>query len=120
MNIKMRKSMHVGEGRTKVNYIHIYECMWECVQQRYDYNVGVYDCREKKISWANQVSIAGWVDGRLEVVELIRRRFLFINKASTSLLKEQMLLSFRDIYKRSFYLKRIICRLMSVLVIYCR
>jgi hypothetical protein len=33
------------------------------VQQLYDYNTGVHDWREKKISWANQVSITGWVGG---------------------------------------------------------
>jgi hypothetical protein len=100
-NNKMWKSMYVGKDEQR-SIIYIYEYMWIYVQQLYDYNLGEYDWRETKISWANQVSITGWVDSRLEVVELIMHRFLLVSKASTSLLKEQLLLSFRDIYKRSF------------------
>ncbi len=40
-------------------------------------------------------------DSRVEVVELIIRPFLLVSKDSTLLLKEQLLLSFCDIYKRS-------------------
>jgi len=46
------------------------------VQQLYDYHWVVYNClREKKISWANQVSINDRMNTQLEIIELIMTFF---------------------------------------------
>jgi hypothetical protein len=57
--------------------------------------------RRKRLVELIRCRSLGEADSRVEVVELIIRLFLLVSKDSTLLLKEQLLLSFRDIYKRS-------------------